>query len=258
MKTNLILIFTILIKVNLFAQHSKILSSDPCNQKLYYLDDIDDVNVCDSTYSVFITNYIEKNAPTMKNSINIEKDRLVPLQILYCHQGFIQFLDTIKMHNSTKIIIWAKEERRYYKPEQWEDDLGYKQVLQIEDKEVHGYLERVDTTITYSLIQDIKIEINGKSISLPKSTFDDLYNPNFCNINRSIQPMSMYYDNATEMYYLYIMGDIGIDENGGAKAIASYVTKISIDKNGLCQRMLIDGHYLVRYGWFYCPNFWVF
>ncbi|MEM6380131.1 MAG: hypothetical protein AAF705_18200, partial [Bacteroidota bacterium] len=90
-------------------------------------------------------------------------------------------------------------------------------------------------------IKAIEIEIDGRSIHIPKAAYANLFHPEACVDNYFVRPISAYESLNREYLYLYIYGD---------QAAGSYFAKLIFDHTSYRTRIISDYGSLSMHGSF--------
>jgi hypothetical protein len=90
-------------------------------------------------------------------------------------------------------------------------------------------------------IDEIKIRIKDKQIEIPKSAYENLYEPNLCESFDYTKKIEAFVSNDQANIYIYIYGGTASD---------TYFTKLIFDKNKFITRWISDYYPLSRFGCF--------
>lgn len=106
----------------------------------------------------------------------------------------------------------------------------YKYVKSVDGKTAYGFT--FDTS-TVTKIKFISIKINGKETLINNTILEDLYFPNFCEVDYAIKPIEAFLSPDGKYIYLYLFGGL---EN------LEYFCKIifDINKKSTVGRMIVD------------------
>ncbi len=121
----------------------------------------------------------------------------------------------------------------------------FRYVKSVNNKTAYGYA--FDTTVI-SKIQSISIKINEKEAQIEDIFINDLYFPNFCEVDYAIKPIEAFLSSDKRYIYLYIFG--GQDgQTYFCKIIFDMMNKLTIG------RMIAEGKELEAYQCLYPKTF---
>lgn len=99
-----------------------------------------------------------------------------------------------------------------------------------------------------SRIKDIAIKINDEHIKIPKHAYNDLFEPNFCNVFYPMRPIEFHVSKDEKHYYLYIYGNSGITiEDTSYMLPTNYIAKLVFDDKGYKKRIIVTYPVLQSY-----------
>ena len=96
-----------------------------------------------------------------------------------------------------------------------------------------------------------EVKINKRKIDIPDSALNDLFFPNFCNIDNSIKPIEGFVSKDKKNLYVYIFGLHEVGKNHTLGTV-SYMCKLIFNKNGYVGRIISN---LSGYKWQFCNTF---
>lgn len=110
---------------------------------------------------------------------------------------------------------------------------------------------------TQEIIVSITISLNDKEYTLPTEAYDDLFFPNFCEVNLPVRSIQAFLSNDKKYIYLYIYGKTRYKkESEFYKGFRnSYIAKIVMNlENGYETTIVVPGRILELYNWISCPK----